>query len=72
MGVRAQRRKPTTGPEGIVGETGEALTGLNPGGQVRVHGEIWTASSVEGAIEPGSRVTVVKVTDLRLTVKKTV
>ncbi len=64
MGIRAQRRKPVTGVEGLVGEIGTALTDLapegqarraepdgsprqvprpGPQGQIRVHGEIWTA-----------------------------
>ena len=40
-GLRAQRRRVTTGAEGLVGEIGEAVTALAPRGQVRVHGEIW-------------------------------
>lgn len=70
MGIRAQRRKPTTGVEGIVGETGEAMTGLNPEGQVRVHGEIWKATSSEGMIPAGSKIKVEKVENLRLTVRR--
>lgn len=72
MGIRAQRRKPVTGLEGIVGETGEAMTDLNPQGQVRVHGEIWRAISAEGKIKTGSRIVVEKVEDLLLTVRKAV
>lgn len=51
MALRAQRRKPTTGMEGIIGEVGVALTHFKPtkdgvaSGQVRVHGEIWKAIS---------------------------
>ncbi len=70
MGIRAQRKKPVTGVEGIVGEIGETLTELNPNGQVRVHGEIWNATSDQGVITPGSRVTVRRVKDLHLTVDK--
>ncbi len=70
MGIRAQRKKPVTGVEGIVGEIGETLTELNPSGQVRVHGEIWNATSAQGTITRGSRVTVRQVSDLRLTVDK--
>jgi membrane-bound serine protease (ClpP class) len=70
MGIRAQRKKPVTGVEGIVGETGETLTELNPSGQVRVHGEIWNATSAQGVISRGSRVTVRQINDLRLTVDK--
>ncbi|MFN0157691.1 MAG: NfeD family protein [Bacteroidota bacterium] len=70
MAIRAQKRKPVTGAEGIVGETGEALGDLNPEGQVRVHGEIWNAVSVEGKIKRGSRVTVERINNLLLTVRK--
>ena len=68
MGIRAQRKKPVTGPEGIIGEIGEAMTALNPEGQVRVHGEIWTAVAEEGSIAQGAPVTVKRVDNLRLTV----
>jgi membrane-bound serine protease (ClpP class) len=70
MGIRAQRKKPVTGVEGIVGEIGETLTELNPSGQVRVHGEIWNATSMQGIIARGARVKVRRVNDLRLTVDK--
>jgi len=70
MGVRAQRRKPVTGVEGLVGETGEAMTDLSPEGRVRVHGEIWTAKSAEGDIRAGTRVRVQRVENLLITVTK--
>jgi membrane-bound serine protease (ClpP class) len=70
MGIKAQKRRPVSGAEGIVGEAGVALSDLNPDGQVRVHGEIWSATSVEGKIKKGSPVTVERVNNLRLTVRK--
>ncbi len=70
MGIRAQRRKPVTGIEGIIGERGEAITDLNPEGQVMVHGEIWTATSAEGKIKSGTGITVERFQNLRLTVRK--
>ncbi len=70
MGIRAQRRKPTTGVQGLVGETGEALTDLNPEGRVQLHGEIWNAVALQPGIERGSKVTVEKVENLTLTVRK--
>ncbi len=70
MGIRAQRRQPTTGIEGIVGEEGEALTDLSPDGRVHVHGEIWNATSADGFIERGTRIRVHQTRDLRITVKK--
>jgi membrane-bound serine protease (ClpP class) len=72
MGIKAQRAKPVTGVEGIVGEIGEAMTDLAPEGQVRVHGEIWNATSAGGTITRGTRVTVKQVHGMRLTVDKEV
>jgi len=70
MGIRAQRRKPTTGREGLVGEIGVALDNLNPTGQVRIHGEIWNAEAEGGEIPSGSQVKVLKVEDLKMKVAK--
>lgn len=72
MGIKAQRRKPVTGAEGIVGEIGEAATDLDPDGRVRVHGEIWNATVGEGKLKAGTRVKVIAVENLRLTVHKAV
>lgn len=70
MGVRAQRRKPSTGIQGIVGEPGEAISDLNPDGQVKVHGEIWSATSVGGSIRRGTKIVTVEIDNLRLKVRK--
>jgi membrane-bound serine protease (ClpP class) len=69
LGIKAQRRKPTTGAEGMVGQVGETLTVLNPTGQVRVHGEIWTAESVTRKIGKGEQVRVVEVKGLTVRVE---
>ncbi len=68
-GVAAQRRTPTTGIEGLVGETGVALEDLAPDGQVRVHGEIWSASTTTPPIRSGAAVVVERVNGLHLTVR---
>jgi len=70
FGLKAQRLRPTTGSEGIVGETGEVLTDLNPSGSVRVHGEIWTAESTSGLIERGAKIRVMSVYNLTLRVER--
>jgi membrane-bound serine protease (ClpP class) len=70
LGIRAQRKKVTTGQEGIIGETGTAISDLIPSGEIRVHGEIWNAESIDGDISKGSRVTVVEIENLKLKVKK--
>jgi membrane-bound serine protease (ClpP class) len=70
LAVNAQRLKPVTGAEGLVGEEGIALTSLGPQrtGQISVHGEIWRAAS-DRAIDNGSRVRVVSLDGLTLGVE---
>lgn len=69
-GIKAQLRKPATGIEGLIGEIGEALEDLNPEGQVRVHGELWNAVSIEGFINRGSKIKVEEILNLKLKVRK--
>jgi membrane-bound serine protease (ClpP class) len=70
MAIRARIKKPTTGTEGLIGETGVAATNLTPEGKISVHGEFWNATS-DQPLERGDQVTVVEVTNLKLKVKKT-
>jgi len=70
MAIRAHRKRPTTGIEGMIGERGIALSRLDPDGQVRVRGEIWTAKSSGEAIDAGSEVEVTGVFHLRLRVQR--
>ncbi|MCD6137950.1 MAG: nodulation protein NfeD [Deltaproteobacteria bacterium] len=67
--IRAQISKPKTGAKGLIGEVGVAKSRLEPGGKVLVHGELWNAETT-GTIEAGSRVRVVGVDGLVLTVKQ--
>jgi len=69
LGLRAQRLKPVTGAEGMIGEIGESLEVLNPVGTVRVHGETWTAESLIGPIAKGARVRVARIKNLMLFVE---
>ncbi len=70
LGLRAQRRKPVTGREGIVGEQGLAVDQFFKGkGQVAVHGEIWQAVS-EDKIKKGDNVKVISIDNLKIIVKK--
>ncbi len=71
VAIRAQTRKVTTGAEGIVSETGIAMTSLRPGitGKVKVHGEYWQAMSDE-SIKKNEPVIVEKVEKLCLKVRK--
>jgi membrane-bound serine protease (ClpP class) len=71
MGIKAQSRKPTTGSEGIIGEVGETITDLHPGGRIRIHGELWSAESFDGSfIDKGTRVEVTRISNLKLIVRK--
>ena len=71
MGVRAQLRKPTTGQEGLIGEEGVAIQDLSPDGQVRVHGEIWSATATPPPVRKGEPVVVTGIHGLHLTVRPT-
>jgi len=70
MGLRAQRRKPTTGDKGMVGERGRAVTAVGPaGGQVFVRGEYWKAAAAE-EIPAGAAVEVIKTAGLTVEVRR--
>jgi membrane-bound serine protease (ClpP class) len=71
LAVTAQREAPVTGAEGLMGETGEALTPIAAGtpGRVRVHGEIWLATANQ-PIARGDRVMIKGINGLTLTVGK--
>ena len=69
LGLKAQRQKPVTGLEGMLGETGEVLEPLNPLGTVWVHGERWQAKTVGDDIAKGEKVQVTGLDNLTLYVK---
>jgi membrane-bound serine protease (ClpP class) len=69
LAIRAYRRKPATGREGIVGEVGIAKSAIDPEGKVFVHGEYWDALSDE-SIPQGTAVKVVEVRDSKLKVTR--
>jgi membrane-bound serine protease (ClpP class) len=70
LALVAQRRKPVTGVEGLIGEAGSTLTAVDAGqsGHVRVHGEIWRATSAT-PLGAGRRVRVTAVDGLTLLVE---
>ena len=65
----AQRRKPTTGKPGILGERGKVVSWTGGSGKVFVHGEYWDAVSDE-TINPGDMVTVTASEEMQLRVSK--
>ncbi|OGD26187.1 MAG: serine protease, partial [Candidatus Aminicenantes bacterium RBG_13_63_10] len=60
--VRTHRGRVHTGREGLVGETGTALTDLNPEGRVFAHGEYWRARAEE-PIPRGSQIVITGLLD---------
>ncbi|MBI2957320.1 MAG: nodulation protein NfeD [Chloroflexi bacterium] len=68
--VKGQRRKSVTGREGLIGQSGTAITPLEPEGIVAVEGARWTAIAEGEKVEVGEQVVVTCVDGLRLTVKK--
>jgi membrane-bound serine protease (ClpP class) len=65
MGVRAMRRSPQTGQEGMIGAIGIAKTALCPDGKLAIHGELWDAVS-DTPVELGTSVQVLRVQGLTL------
>jgi membrane protein implicated in regulation of membrane protease activity len=67
-GLRLARRwRPQTGAEAMIGQTAEVVVRCHPTGQVRVHGELWTAQCPEGA-DVGESVRIERVEGLTLVV----
>jgi membrane-bound serine protease (ClpP class) len=66
---KAQRRRPTMGLEGLVGEIGEVRVQLCPTGKVFVHGEYWNAEG-DADIPAGERVRIVGFDGMRLKVRR--
>jgi membrane-bound serine protease (ClpP class) len=71
LALKAHKRKPVTGIEGIRGEEGIAKADITPerGGMVIVHGEYWSAYSDE-VIHKGEQILVEDVKGLKVKVRK--
>lgn len=67
--LRAHRRKPVTGAEGLVGEVGTVIRALAPKGTVAVHGEYWTATTERGEVAIGTEVRILEVSGRELVVE---
>lgn len=69
--IRALRVPPQMGRESMVGRKGFVRTDLDPEGTVQLDGELWTAEPVNRRdhIHPGTRIQVVAVNGLKLTVE---
>lgn len=69
MALKTKTKKVTTGKEGIIGETGVAVSKIAPEGDVKVHGEYWKAVS-DDRIKKGDKILVTDVQGLQLKVVK--
>jgi membrane-bound serine protease (ClpP class) len=67
--VRAYRRQPATGREGLIGQVGVTKSPLSPEGTIFIRGELWKAMCDE-RVEPGEQVEVTGLAGLTLTVRK--
>ena len=71
--VRAMRRRPKTGQEGLMGATARVVSRVQPGGNaqylVRTQGELWGADSPD-ALEEGELVIVTGMDGLKLHVQR--
>jgi membrane-bound serine protease (ClpP class) len=67
--ILAHRNKSMSGEEGLLTETGIALTDIDGEGKIRIHGEIWQANS-EIPISAGERVKVLAVDGMKVRVRK--
>jgi len=69
-GLKAQRLKPVTGVQGLIGALGDCLLPIAPLGTIRVRGEVWNAESFSGHIGTGEKVRVTGIKGLTLYVEK--
>jgi len=69
LGLKAQMRRPTTGTETMIGETGVAVTDILSEGRVFVRGEYWNASS-DSFIGKGRKVRILGFDHTYLTVEE--
>jgi len=69
LAYKARVSRPTTGAEGLVGETGVVKTKIDRTGYVYLAGELWEAFADE-VIEEGTEIIVEKVENLKMKVKR--
>jgi len=69
MGLRAQKAKPVSGANALIGQTATTLGTLDPSGQVSVVGEIWRAVSLSDTIGPNENVIIKEMKELTLYVE---
>jgi membrane-bound serine protease (ClpP class) len=71
-GIKARNLPDQSGKNAMIGEVGFVRNPLDPMGQVFVHGEIWSAESLDGSsIRAGEEIEVIDISGLMLKVRKT-
>ncbi len=70
LGIRAHRQPVSSGMEDFIGKTAVVKTVLNPNGTVLIKGELWSATSEGGEVQPGKDVVIIKSDRLKLWVIK--
>jgi membrane-bound ClpP family serine protease len=68
--TRTLNKQSQAGLSSMMGTSGEAVKDLDPEGQVKIRGELWTAVADEGKIQAGEKITVVRQNGLKLWVSK--
>ena len=68
--TRALRKTTIVGLPTMTGSTGRVVETLDPEGLVRIKSELWGAKSIEGDVDVGETITVVKQDGLKLFVSK--
>jgi membrane-bound serine protease (ClpP class) len=69
MGLKAQRSKPVSGVNAMIGKTAQTINALDPGGQVNFMGETWNAISLSKKISENEKVIVKEIKGLTLYVE---
>jgi membrane-bound serine protease (ClpP class) len=68
--VRAQRASVAAGPQALIGRVGRAVSNLDPTGQVRLDGEVWSAVAEDEPVRQGEDVEVAGVEGVTLRVRR--
>lgn len=68
LALRAHHNKVETGPEGMIGTIGSAVTEIAPEGKIQIHGEYWNAVATT-PVPAGEKVRVTAIDKLKLTVE---
>ncbi|AFL95698.1 hypothetical protein CL1_1499 [Thermococcus cleftensis] len=63
-------KKPSTGPEALVGRKALVVEELDPKGIVKLDGELWRAECVNGKARTGEKVVVVEVRGTKVLVER--